>query len=174
MLSKTSTIIAIFVLLLLTYFVYLLHKVVNKKEKFEDKEQVDDKDEKDDNDEKDKKQTSKKETYADKELDMNLFIINTFEDVHKRKIQTDELKKFSSLFMDGDLSKKEMKNKIENYKNENFNDDSDGSSWNELLETSKKMTSLIEKLSKQGGSKKVESFRNSPLPFFDEKKYMTL
>jgi hypothetical protein len=163
-----------------------LVKEYSRKEKFEEEETKKDevkkeetqKEEKKSLDEdSDTKMTAKKETYADKQLDKNLFIINTFEDLHERKITTDELKHFSELFSDNDVSKKIIKDKIENYKNEKFSSNQDN--FSELLEVSKKLTAIIQKMKTDADNnpdKTVEKYENFKgiMPFSNEKKYVML
>jgi hypothetical protein len=154
------------------------------KEKKKKKEKLVEEDDKENEDE-GVKMTAKKETYADKQLNKNLFIINTFEDVHDRKIKTDELKHFTELFADNDISKKVMKDKIENYENEKFSSNADN--LTELLEVSKKLTSIIEKMKSDSDNKTdnkpesepekaVEKYKNFQgiMPFSNEKKYMLI
>lgn len=177
---KIHVILTLFVLLVMVYFVFILQRLIkdyNKKEKFDEK-QEDKKDDKKSEDKKEEKISAKKETYADKQLDKNLFIINTFEEVHDRKIKTDELKKFAEMFSSNDISKKEMKDTIENYDNEKFS--AKNNNMDELLEVSKKLTAVIEKMKKDEDNKSndpvVEKFSgfDDIMPFSNEKKYVML
>jgi hypothetical protein len=169
--EKIQVILFIFIAVFLILFLFLLNKILknNKKERFEEEEtkKTEDKEDNTDNEE-----SGKKETYADKLLDKNLFIINTFEELHSRKITTEELKKFSQMFSDDKITKSEMKDKIQNYKNEQFQ--ANESNMDELLEVSKKLTSIIEKMSKKENV--VEKFENfkGVMPFSNEKNYVLL
>lgn len=157
----------------MAYFVFMLSKLVKesqKKEYFEEKQS--------------EKLEEKKETFADQMLDKNLFIINTFEDVHERKITKDELKKFSEDFKEDTISKQEMREKIENFdeKKEKVLEEDD---LKELLDVSKKLTTIIEKMQKDKSPPAkslppiakgtIESFNNDfVIPFSRDKKYMPI
>jgi hypothetical protein len=170
MLSKTHIILVLFLFLVMTYFVYMLSYVIKKSgktaEHFDDTKEP------------------QKEKFEEKQLDMNLFIINTFENVHDRKIKMDELKHFTELFSTGSVgNKNDMKNVIENFKKEKFTvNDKAAEEISELEEISNKLQSVIKKL-KEGNvpekktakpeTKVVEKFTDI-LPFSNEKKYMPI
>lgn len=200
--SKTYVILMIFLFLVLAYFVFMMYKLlIHKKTPKLDKEHFEDTKKSGMREEKDDKDGSHTETPLEKQLDMNLFVINTFEDVHDRKITTDELKKFTEAFTAGKVtSKNEMKDLIET-----FDQDTPPSANNvaeiidELNKISVALTKVIGSLGQQQqlapkptpsigvtksatptstatakNSKKVEAFtqRDAVLPFSTETKYM--
>jgi flagellar biosynthesis/type III secretory pathway M-ring protein FliF/YscJ len=189
--SKTNIILTIFVFLVMIYFAFMLFKLIKEHGKSEHFKE----DEKEQNDKskdgKDKKEDSddKTETFADKMLDKNLFIINTFEEVQERKITKDELKKLSEMFSDDKMTKTEMKEKIQSFnKKEPFSQDN----LSELLEVTKKLTEIVEKMKNDSDetpsstdAPRVNAINTKPsveqfaqdgliLPFSNEKKYMPI
>lgn len=157
-----------FMILVLTYFIFTLTKLVKDHKRAEFFE------------ESDKEVEAKKEEFsADKQLERNLFIINTFEDFHERKITPDELKTFTEMFAQNDVSKQVMKDKIENFKVEHV---SDNDHIEELLEISGKLSKVIENLKNKSKSepprkdtkKSIEKFSQGYEPFNTTNKYMPI
>lgn len=174
--SKTHVILTLFVFIVMVYFVFMLFKLIRenqRKEAFEAKA------------EDDKNSEEAKETFADQMLDKNLFIINTFEDVHDRKITKDELKMFADDFKNAKLTKKEMREKIENF-NEKKEAFVQQDNLAELLDISKKLTTIVEKMQKNKTPQKksvpplvkgtIETFTDDDyiIPFSRDKKYMPI
>lgn len=172
MVAKSNVILGVFVVLVMFYFMYMLQTIFRKQrahEAFEENaKEAEHADEK----------PAKKDETNDQQLDKNLFIINTFEEVHDKKISTLELKELSKL-LEGEASKQVMKEKIEAYKKEKFEEEDDDE-LNELLEMSSRINNLVEKLKSKKSQgiptvKKavVESFTGI-MPFNNEKKYMSV
>ena len=145
MFNKTGIVVLIFVILLSTYFVYMLTNIVKttrKKEMFAENE------------------TKEPKPYSDSQLDMNLYIINTFEDVHDRKIKTDELKKFTNMFMKGTKDKNEMRSLIEQFTDEKEPSKEQGH-LADLLEIQSKLSDIIAKIQ---GANNASSTQATPAP----------
>jgi hypothetical protein len=156
MISKTHVVLFVFLVMIMSYFVYALYSLVKthdsnlKRELFE------------------AETSEKKEAFSDKQLDMNLFVINTFEDVHDRKIKTNELKKLTDAFSQGNITTKdEMKKKIEEFKEEApAKDSGDSSMLSKLKALSAQVNQLIAEASKSDNptvvTSTIEKFQARP------------
>lgn len=170
MVSKASIVIGIFITLFLLYVLLLLwqmYKAQKKREAFSDENQEEEK--------------QKKEAFADKQLEKNLFIINTFEDFYDRKITPEELKTFSEMFQDESVTEQVMKKKIESFEEAKKKEVVSKETFvNELTEISQKLNSLISAMKSpspkytQKEDKKVESFVQGHEPFSKLNKYMPI
>lgn len=180
MFSKTGVVLAIFVLLVLCYFVFMLQNLIKetrKKEMFEeDKKQTD-------QTKKDQAAKDTNEKFSEKALEMNMFVIEKFEELYDRKIKTDELKGFVEMFTSGQVTtKKDMTAKIEAFteKKEKF---AEADYLTDLQDIQSKLADVIKKMqapADQSGapdmsaSKPVEQFTQNIAPFSTPSKYMSI
>jgi Ca2+/Na+ antiporter len=177
MISKSSIVIVIFITLFSLYLLLLvwqIHKAQKKREAFSEEKQEEEK--------------HKKEAFADKQLEKNLFIINTFEDFYDRKITPEELKTFSEMFHDESVTEEVMKKKIESFEETKQGEAVSKETFvNELTEISQKLNLLINAIKnptpkykqkpddkKDKSSSNVESFVQGHEPFSKLNKYMPL
>lgn len=135
--SKQFVIYGVFISLVVAYGVLMGSRLLSakwKREKFEAEDAAEE-----------------KETFeAEKNLEKNLFIINSFEEAHGRKITTDQLKHFSKMFSMSDMTKKEMKTRIENFTTTDEEDDDAAETYESYAdhkaEIAKEISSIAEKM----------------------------
>lgn len=124
---------------------------------------------------------------AEDQLEKNLFIINTFEEVQGKKITTDDLKYLTKAWSDKPaMTKDEMKTFITKYKKEAFAEQ-DGTILEELDDALQQLVNIVKRLKEKPSkpaavkpaveaAKKVdpEHFFQGVLPFSNERKFVTV